>query len=163
MYDNLDSEFQYTDKASFKPQGHDNQNYQVFAINCMYHLAACSLHASIVPVFSNIPTDPHISRKMKHLSAEEAVKHSSMFVDMATSYLSIHPDKSNLASITAYVSFVCVMVQCKALGAQRKLRSKGIGHLYPAISIIERLKEIWRPLRGLVCYKLQSQMPIANV
>jgi hypothetical protein len=149
IHDNLNPDFQYTDQSSFANR-EVRHSYQLFSVHALYHLCVCTVHSSIVPVFSNIPPDPRISKKLTRLSAEEAVKHSLKLCNMATDFLGIVPDKSRCPSFSAYAMFVAASIQFKSLGAQGLLRNDSIGRLYPAISILERVKRIWRPLEGLV-------------
>lgn len=84
------------------------------------------------------------------MSAEEALKHSQTLLNMATEFLGIHPERTRCPSFSAYAMFVAASIQFKSLSAQGLLRSDSVGRLYPAISIIERVKRIWHPLEGLV-------------
>lgn len=149
IHDNLNPDFQYIDQSSFANR-EVRHSYQLFSVHVLYHLCVCTLHSSIVPVFSNIPPDPRISKKLTRLSAEEAVKHSLNLCNMATEFLGIIPDKSRCPSFTAYGMFVATSIQFKSMGAQGLLRNDSIGRLYPAISILQCVKRIWRPLEGLV-------------
>lgn len=77
---------------------------------------------------------------------------------MAAEFLGVVPDKSRCPSFSAYAMFVGASIQFKSLGAQGILRSDSIGRLYPAISILESVKSIWRPLEGLVrCHRLPAR------
>jgi hypothetical protein len=157
IHDNLNPDFRYVDQSSFANReiGH---SYQLFSVHALYHLCACILHSSIVPVFSNIPPDPRISKKLTRMSAEGAIKHSLKLCNMATEFLGVVPDKSRCPSFSAYAMFVVASIQFKSLGAQGILWNDSIGRLYPAISILERVKSIWRPLEGLVrCHRLPAR------
>jgi hypothetical protein len=156
-HDNLNPDFQYIDQSSFANR-ENRYSYQLLSVHALYHLCVCTLHSSIVPVFSDIRPDPRISKKLTRMSAEEAVKHSLKLCNMATEFLGIIPDKSRCPSFSAYAMFVAASIQFKSLGAQGRLRSDNIGRLYPAISILERVKRIWRPLEGLVrCHRLPAR------
>jgi hypothetical protein len=78
------------------------------------------------------------------------MKHSAMLLDMATAFLSTRPDISRLPSITGFAMFVASTIHFKSLVAQRKLQTYGAGRLKAAVSILERLKEYWAYLNGLV-------------
>jgi hypothetical protein len=146
---NLNPEFQYVDQSSFA--SYDiKHSYQLFIIHIMYHTCVCTLHSSIVPLFSNIPPDPRISKKLTRLSAEEAIKHSQKLVNMATQLLGIYSDKVRCPAFSGYAMFVAASVQFKSLGAQGLLRNDSIGHLYPAISILESVRRVWLPTEYLV-------------
>lgn len=86
------------------------------------------------------------------MSAEEAVDHSMLLIDLAADFLTTSPDKSRLPSMIGYAMFVAATIQFKSLGAQGKLRDYSLARLYPAVSILDQLKEYWRPLRGLVSH-----------
>jgi hypothetical protein len=86
------------------------------------------------------------------MSAEEAVKHSMIAVDNATTFQAICTDKSRLSGVAGYALFVAVALQFKYLSAQGKLESHGTAHCNGAISIIRYLKDYIRPLEGLVCH-----------
>lgn len=124
--------------------------YRLFGLHCIAHVCACVLHSSVVPLFSNNTPNPQMSKKLVRLSAEEAVKHSGLLVEMAEAFLPACPDKSRLSAMTGYAVFVSVSIQFKALLAQGKLESHGIGHCRAAISILETLKGYWAPLQNLV-------------
>jgi hypothetical protein len=150
--ENLHPSLQYKDITSFSSR-ETSHNYQLFAVRVLYHLCACTLHSSIVPVFSNIPPDARISRKLTRMSADEAVRHSQALIGLATDLLGVHSDKSRCPSFTGYAMFMAVSIQFKSLGAQGLLRGDCIGSLYPAISILECLKGVWRTQEALVCYR----------
>jgi hypothetical protein len=86
------------------------------------------------------------------MSAEEAIRHSAIVIDMATTFLNICTDVTRLSGITGYALFVSSSVQFKSLSAQGKLQSHGIGHYNAAILMLQHLKEYSRPLQGIVFY-----------
>jgi hypothetical protein len=147
VFENLHADFKYSGPASFISPKLDL--YTLFSLQCLYRLCACVLHSSLVPLFSSIPSDPEISKKVVRMCAEEAVKHSVITLDMATAFLNTRPDKSRLSSMTGYAMFVSSAVQIRSLGVQGKLGTHA-GHLKAAIAILRHLNEYWAPLRGLV-------------
>jgi hypothetical protein len=124
----------------------------LFSLHCIYHLCACILHSSIVPIFSSVASDPQISKRFISMSAKEAIKHSTIVVDMATTFLNICTDATRLSGITGYALFVSSSVQFKSLSAQGKLQSHGVGRCNAALLILQHLKEYSRPLQGIVFY-----------
>lgn len=150
--DYLGPDLRYADLATFTSQRGDN--YKLFWLHGLYRLGALTLHSSLVPVFSNDPPHPHISKKLVRLSAEEVVRHSSNTLDMATAFLNTNPDLSRLASTTAYVMFVAINLHFRSLVAQRTLRTHGLGRFKAAIFIIACLKQYWATLSGLVCFQV---------
>ena len=153
--ENLHPRFQYKDITSFASR-EASHNYKLFAVRALYHHCVCTLHSSIVPIFSNIPSDARISRKLKRMSAEETVRHSQALISLATDFLSVHSDRSRCPSFTGYAMFMAVSIQFKALGAQGLLQGDGVGRFYPAISILESMKRVWRTQEGLVRYSSDS-------
>lgn len=148
VYENIHPDFRSTTSAALANAKCDP--YRLFGLHAIYHLCACALHSSIVPVFSGASPDPHISKKQTRLSAEESVKHSIMLADMATTFTSIYIDKSRISSFTGYALFVSCNIQFKARVAQGRLRSHGTSRLNAAISIIEELKDYWQPQGSIV-------------
>jgi hypothetical protein len=142
--------YRYKDMWSFG-SGDKTLDYQVFFLQCIYHLCACTLHSSILPVFSSSPPDPQIHKTFSRISAKQTVKHSKTLINMATAFLAIHKNRSRLPTLIGYAMFVAATIQCKSLEAQGKLESHSIDHLYPAVSILEELKKHWRTLQGFVC------------
>lgn len=124
--------------------------YRLFSLHCIYHLCGCILHSSIVPIFSNVSSNPQISKRFIRTSAKEAIKHSNIIADMATTFLNICTDVSRLSGITGYALFVSSSVQFKSLSAQGKLQSHGINRCIAAIAMLQKLKEYSRPLQGIV-------------
>ncbi len=155
----LPLDFKYSGPSSFTSPKLDP--YTLFSLQSLYRLCACALHSSLVPLFSSTPPDPDISKKLVRMCAEEAVKHSVITLDMATSFLSIRPDKSRLSSMTGYAMFVSSAIQIRSLGAQGKLKTHA-GHIRAAISILRELNQYWTPLRALVSksttLRLNSQL-----
>jgi hypothetical protein len=147
-FENLHTDFRYIGPQSFANDTIDP--YKVFLLNCVYHLCACVLHSTIVPVFSTAASDPQISKKFVRLSAEESVKHSMLIIDMAAAFLSISPDISRLSSVTGYALFVSSSIQFKSLSAQGILHNQRISRFNAALLILKHLKVYWHPLRGLV-------------
>jgi hypothetical protein len=86
------------------------------------------------------------------MSAKEAIRHSTIVIDMATTFLNICTDVTRLSGITGYALFVCSSVQFKSLSAQGKLQSHGISRYNAAILMLQHLKEYSRPLQGIVFY-----------
>lgn len=84
------------------------------------------------------------------MSAEESVKHAAITLDMATAFMSSHPDISRLPSMVGFAMFVASAIQYKSLGAQRKLQTHGTGRFKAAIFILNRLKTYWVSLESLV-------------
>jgi len=160
FFENLHPDFRYLGLSSFTSLKTDP--CRLFSLHCIYHLCACVLHSSIVPIFSGTPSDPQISKKLARMSAEEAVKHSMITIDMAMAFLSICPDKSRLSGITGYALFVSSTVQFKSLSAQGKLQSQGTSRCNAAILILEQLKEYWCPLRGMWT-SLEALFSSANI
>lgn len=148
--DYLSPGIRYVDLATFISQKGDN--YKLFWLQGLYRLGALTLHSSLVPVFSNDPPHPHISKRLVRLSAEEVVRHSSHTLDMATAFLNTNPDLSRLASTNAYVMFVAINFHFRSLVAQRTLRARGLGEFKAALFIIHRLRQYWSTLSGLVCF-----------
>jgi hypothetical protein len=147
-FENLDASFRYIGPQSFTYDTIDP--YKVFLLNCVYHLCACVLHSSIVPLFSTAASDPQISKKFVRMSAGEAFKHSMLIIDMAAGFLSISPDISRLSSVTGYALFVSSSVQFKSLSAQGRLYNQRTSRFNAALLILKHLKGYWRPLQGLV-------------
>ncbi|CAG8958161.1 hypothetical protein HYFRA_00000512 [Hymenoscyphus fraxineus] len=145
--DYLGPEHRYADLATFTSQKCDN--YKLFWLHGLYRLGALTLHSSLVPVFSNDPPHPLISKKLVRLSAEEVIRHSACTLDMATAFLNTNPDLSRMASTTAYLLFVAINLHFRALVAQRTLRIHGLGRFKAAIFIIDRLQIYWTTLSGL--------------
>ncbi|CZR66494.1 uncharacterized protein PAC_16395 [Phialocephala subalpina] len=137
----------YLNASSFKSGKIDA--YKLFSLHSLYHLCACALHSSIVPVFSDITTTPLLPKTFVRLSAQESVNHAVLTLDMATAFIDIRPDTSRLPSIMGYAMFVASTVHFKSLVAQRKFRAHGLGRFKAAISILERLKEYWTPLQAM--------------
>lgn len=84
------------------------------------------------------------------MSAEESVKQAVIILDMATAFMSSRPDISRLPSLVGFAMFVASTIQFKSLGAQRMLQTYGTGRFKAAIFILDRLKEYWNSLQGLV-------------
>jgi hypothetical protein len=93
------------------------------------------------------------------MSAEEAIRHSTLVIDMATTFVNIFTDMTRLSGTTGYALFVSSSVQFKSLSAQGKLQSHGISRYNAAILMLQHLKEYSRPLQGLVFY---SHYPLAD-
>ncbi|KAL5315282.1 hypothetical protein ACEPPN_016149 [Leptodophora sp. 'Broadleaf-Isolate-01'] len=123
--------------------------YRLFSIHCLYRLCACALHTSIVPLFSESPSTPLVSKKLVRISAEESVKHASLMLDMASVLLTTRPDISRLPSIIGYAMFVACTVHFKSLVAQRRLQKYGTSRFRGAVCILEQLKEYWATNQGL--------------
>lgn len=150
--DYLGPDLRYVDLATFTSQKGDN--CKLFWLHGLYRLGALTLHSALVPVFSNDPPHPHISKKLVRLSAEEVIRHSSFALDMATAFLNTNPDLSRMASTTAYVMFVTINLHFRYLVAQRTLRAHGLGRFKAAIFIIDRLKIYWSNLSEMVCFHI---------
>jgi len=86
------------------------------------------------------------------MSAKEAIKHSTIIIDMATTFLNICTDVTRLSGITGYALFVSSFIQFKSLSAQGKLQSHGISRCNAAILMLQHLKEYSRPLQEIVFY-----------
>lgn len=84
------------------------------------------------------------------MAAEESVKHAAVILDMATAFMGTRPDISRLPSMVGFAMFVASTIQFKSLGAQRKLQTYGTARFKAAIVILDRLKEYWDSLQGLV-------------
>jgi hypothetical protein len=134
--------------ASFLSKKQDP--YRLLALHSLYHLCACALHSSIVPLFSNTPSNPHIAKKLVRLSAQETVKHASLILDMATAFSSTRPDISKLPSLTGYAMFVATTVHFKSLVVQHKLEAYAISRFKSVVSILGRLREYWNVHQGSV-------------
>lgn len=147
--DKFHPDFQYKDITSFSSR-EITHSYQLFAVQVLYRLCVCTLHSSIVPLFSGISPDARISRKLTCTSAGEAVKHSRALIGLAADLLGVHSDKSRCPSFTGYAMFMAVSIQFKSLAAQGLLRGDVIVNLYPAIAILDCLKRIWRTQESLV-------------
>jgi hypothetical protein len=157
VYENLHPDLRYLDASTFTSTKADP--YKLFQLHCLYRLCACALHSSVVPLFSSTPsTNTTASYKLVRLSAEEAVKHATIALNMATAFLStIRPDISRLPSITGFAMYVASVIHVKSLVAQRKLssspsnttNSSHIRRLRAAVSILARLKDYWVTLNGL--------------
>ena len=121
VFENLHPHLRYQNTASFLSKRKDP--YRLLVLHSLYRLCACALRSSIVPLFSNTPSNPHIAKKLVCLSAQETVKHASLVLDMATAFLSTRPDISKVPSITGYATFVATTVHFKSLVAQHKLQA----------------------------------------
>ena len=148
IYDSFHPHLQFVNATTFTSPKIDK--YRLLTLHLLYRASNCALHSSIVPLFSNSTTNPHVSKKVVWLSAEESVKHAALMLDMATAFMSSRPDISRLPSIVGFAMFVASTVQFKSLGAQRKLQTYGTGRFRAAIFILDRLKEYWDSLQGLV-------------
>lgn len=160
--ENLHPDFKYSGPSSFTSPKLDP--YILFSLQSLYRLCACTLYSSFVPLFSSTPADPEISKNLVRMCAEQVVKHSVIALDMANAFLSIHPDKSRLSSMTGFAIFVTSLIQIRSLGAQGKLKTHA-GHLKAAISILKELNLYWIPLRSLVSetvYLSQQDLLIAE-
>ena len=154
----LHPDFRYLGLSSLTPLKTDP--YRLFSLHCIYHLCACILHSSIVPVFSSVASDPQISKRFIRMSAKEAIKHSTIIVDMATTFLNICTAVTRSSGITGYALFVSSSVQFKSLTAQGKLQSHGVGRCNAALSMLQHLKEYSHPLQGIVfCPHYASRRP----
>ena len=153
----LHPDLRYLGLSSLTPLRTDP--YRLFSLLCTYHLCACILHSSIVPVFSGVASDPQISKRFSRMSAKEAIKHSTIVLDMATTFLNICTDVTLLSGITGYALFVSSSIQFKSLSAQGKLQNHGIGRCNAAILMLQHLKEYSRPLQVIVLY---HPMPLAD-
>lgn len=166
FHEDIASEYRYINPKSFSNAKYP---YRVWAVHCLYHLNLCALHSSVVPIFSSTPADSKLSKKLIRLCAEQAIKSSLIIADLANVFVSMQMDVTQvgkrrtssgnamltslqLNSIFGYAIFVASCIHFKSLGAQRKLRSHGIGRLYGAITILKTLKEMWYPLKPLVSY-----------
>jgi hypothetical protein len=146
----LHPDFCYLGLSSLTPLKTDP--YRLFSLHCIYHLCACILHSSIVPVFSGVASDPQIPKRFSRMSAKEAIKHSTIVLDMATTFLNICTDVTRLSGVTGYALFVSSSVQFKSLSAQGKLQNHGIGRCNAAILMLQQLKAYSRPLQVIVFY-----------
>ena len=148
VFDSLHPHLQYVNAATFTSPKVDK--YRLFALHLLYRSCNCALHSSVVPLFSNSTTNPYVSKKAVRLAAEESVKHAAIILDMATAFMSSRPDISRLPSMAGFAMFVASTIQFKSLQAQRKLQTYGTGRFKAAIFILDRLKEYWDSLQGLV-------------
>jgi hypothetical protein len=148
VFDDLHPDLRYVNVATFTASKLDK--YRIFSFHTLYRSTSCSLHSSVVPLFANTAMNPHISTKVRRLSAEECVKHAAIILDMATALMSSRPDISRLPSMVGFAMFVASVIQFKSLSAQRKLETFGTGRFKAAILILDCLKEYWDSLRGLV-------------
>lgn len=147
VYDSFHPHLQFVNATTFTSPKIDK--YRLLTLHLLYRASNCALHSSIVPLFSNSTTNPHVSKKVVRLSAEESVKHAALILDMATAFMSSRPDISRLPSIVGFAMFVASTIQFKSLGAQRKLQTYGTSRFRAAIFILDRLKEYWDSLQGL--------------
>ncbi|KAG9237163.1 hypothetical protein BJ875DRAFT_481590 [Amylocarpus encephaloides] len=145
--DRLGPNFRQTSSASFASSEVDAS--KIFFIHSLHRLCALSLHASLVPVFSNISPSTLVPKKLVHLSAEEVVKHAALTLDMATAFMNTNPDVSRLPSAAAYSMFVAVTLHFKSLVAQRKLHASSMGRFKAALYIIDILGDYWATSNGL--------------
>jgi hypothetical protein len=128
-----------------------NDAYRLFWVHGIYRICACTLHSSLVPLYSNNPPHPQVGKNLVRLSAEEVVKHAASTLDMATAFLSTNPDVARLSGTTGYVLFVAVTLHFKSLVAQRKLRNPGVlSRFKAALYILDRLKIYWSTIGTLV-------------
>ncbi|PVH73068.1 hypothetical protein DL98DRAFT_608552 [Cadophora sp. DSE1049] len=141
VFENFHPDLQYQQADSLTSPKRDP--YRLFSIHSLYRLCACALHTSIVPLFSESPSTPLVSKKLVRISAEESVKHASLILDMASVFLTTRPDISRLPSITGYAMFVACTVHFKSLVAQRRLQKYGTNRFKGAVCILEHLKEYW--------------------
>ncbi|KAH7323447.1 hypothetical protein BKA65DRAFT_510823 [Rhexocercosporidium sp. MPI-PUGE-AT-0058] len=141
VFDNLHPDLRYQQADSFTSPKLDP--YRIFSIHSLYRLCACALHTSIVPLFSQSPSTPLVSKKLVRISAEESVRHASLMLDMASVFLTTRPDISRLPSIMGYAMFVACTVQFKSLVAQKRLQQYGTSSFRGAVCILEHLKEYW--------------------
>ena len=149
VFENFHADLQYHQAGSFASSKVDP--YQLFSIHGLYRLCACTLHTSIVPLFSESPSTPWISKKLVRMSAEESVKHALLLLDMASSFLAIRPDISRLPSISGYAMFVACTVHFKSLVAQSRLQKYGTNRVKGAVCVLEQLKAYWATNQDLVC------------
>lgn len=147
LFEQLSVAFPFSSSAPFQSPNLDA--YRIFSLHCLYHLCSCVLHSSLVPIFSNNLSNPHISKLLVQLSVEESVTHATSILDMASTFLFRRPDISRLPSIVGYCMFVSSTVQFKSLVAQQRLQVRYTSRLKAALCILQRLKEYWTPLQDL--------------
>ncbi|KAH7378875.1 hypothetical protein BKA64DRAFT_240815 [Cadophora sp. MPI-SDFR-AT-0126] len=147
IFENFHPDLRYQQADTFTSSKIDS--YQLFSLHCLYRLCACALHTSIVPLFSEIPLTPLVSKKLVRISAEESVKHAFLILDMASDFLNTRPDISRLPSITGYAMFVACTVHFKSLVAQMRLQRYGTGRFKGAVCILGQLKKYWATNQNL--------------
>lgn len=130
-----------------------SESYLLFSVLCLYHLCACTLTSTMVPLFSNIPSNPLVSKKMSRICAEDAIRHASELLELAAKFVVNQADAARLPSTIGFAMFVASTIHFRTLGAQNKLRSHGLDKIHPAIVMVQELKSYWRPLSGPVSIK----------
>jgi hypothetical protein len=152
IFRNFHSDFRYTNASSFVSPKLDS--HRLFFLHGLYHLCACVLHSSIVPLFSDGTSNNHIPQKVVRLSVRQCLKHSAIVLDMATAFVSNHLDSSRLPSILGYVIFVACAIHFKSFVAQGKphidISSYSAAQYAAAVYILKLLKTYWVTLEGLV-------------
>ncbi|KAH8810679.1 hypothetical protein F5884DRAFT_258528 [Xylogone sp. PMI_703] len=145
VFDNLHPHLQYINSNLSPSQNGDP--YKLFSLHNLYHLCACTLHSSIVPLFSDMPNSAKISKRIVSLSVQDSIRHAMILLDMATVFMGARLDVSRLPSITGYAMFVAAAIHFKSLVSQRKFKSQNIGRFKAALFILHELKKYWTTLQ----------------
>ena len=160
VFEKFPADFQYLNSDSF--QSPKLNPYSLFSLHSLYRLCSCTLHSSIIPLFSNNSTNRHIPKKFSRWSVEESVRHTESILDMATAFLATRPDTSRIPSFSGYSLFVACSIYFKCLVAQRKLHIQDMSRFKAAISILRNIKEYWAVIQGLVRTSPTSLSVTAN-
>lgn len=129
----------------------------------LYHQCQISIHSMIVPVFSGIPSDPHVDLAKCRESASLVAKHADLFQRLLEPYFRGQRHISCLPPLVGYGSFVAGIVLLtvhisyansegnefpeEADGSARRLASvEGI------LGLLDGLRVYWRALQRPVSH-----------
>ncbi|KAH8690799.1 hypothetical protein BGW36DRAFT_440126 [Talaromyces proteolyticus] len=117
---------------------------RLLLIHIIYHQCLCSLHSSIVPIFSLSVNDPQSSQACQ-LSAQIAYENANIASEYFSAALDDTWDPSRIPSFVAYAAYGACSIQIPFIWCTEK-RVREVAHRNVAANIrmIHHLKKYWK-------------------
>ena len=123
---------------------------KVMLINIAYHQSICSLHASIIPLFSGVPGGSDWSH-LRQFSAQIAFKHACAASDLITALLKTQVRANAYPGFLSYAAYCGIAIQMPFMWCLNKaVQERARRNVQANFTLIQQVAKFWNVAGVLV-------------